>query len=217
MPDLVAPDAHAAFQYSGPKHQTDTAISGMWLFLATEMLFFGALFAVWTLYRFSHSTGFGRAAQETDLLIGSLNTALLVTSSLAFTWGLSRARLGDNRGLLRACLITFLLGAAFVILKGVEWGEDFSKHLWPGPAFALSGSDSGGARLFYVFYFIGTALHALHMMAGLGLVAWLALRAQRAEFSPTYNVPVEIVGLYWSFVDIVWMILYPLIYLAARK
>jgi cytochrome c oxidase subunit 3 len=211
MAELVAPGAHAGFQYSSPLHQRETAIAGMWLFLATEVLFFGAIFAAWLLCRYSHPAGFAQAAQATDLTIGSVNTALLVTSSAVFTMAIAQARCGDAKRLRRACGITFLLGLAFLILKGVEWGEDFSKHLWPGSGFALSGHV--GAKLFYIVYFISTALHALHMLVGLGLLGWVAWRSRRGA---THAVAVEVVGLYWSFVDIVWVTLYPLIYLWGR-
>jgi cytochrome c oxidase subunit 3 len=210
MADLVAPDAHAEFQYASPAHQHGTAIAGMWLFLSTEVLFFGVIFATWLLCRFAHPEGFAQAAHATNLAIGSVNALLLITSSLIFTIGIAEAQRGDERRLQRACIITFLLGLAFIILKGVEWGEDFSKHLWPGREFALPDQ---GAKLFYVIYFVSTALHALHMLVGLGLVSWVAWRSRYGRTRP---VTVEIVGLYWSFVDIVWVLLYPLIYLWGR-
>jgi cytochrome c oxidase subunit III len=211
MAEFVASDAHAGFQYSSRVHEQETAISGMWLFLATEVLFFGAIIAAWLHCRYSHPAGFMQAAQATDITIGSINTVLLVTSSFVFTMAIAQARRGDARRLRIACAVTFLLGLGFLILKGVEWGEDFSKNLWPGSGFALSSQE--GAALFYILYFISTVLHALHMVIGLGLVAWTAWRSRRGWTHPT---AVEVVGLYWSFVDIVWMILYPLIYLWGR-
>jgi cytochrome c oxidase subunit 3 len=210
MAELVAPEAHAEFQYASPAHQHATAIAGMWLFLATEILFFGAIVATWLLCRYTQAAGFAQAAHATNLTIGSVNTALLITSSLAFTVGLTEARQGDAKRLRRACAVTFALGLAFLVLKGVEWGDDFSKHLWPGGAFSLPGQT--GARQFYILYFISTGLHALHMLVGLVLLAWIAWRSRRT----TDAVTVEVVSLYWSFVDIVWVVLYPLIYLWGR-
>ncbi len=109
-------------------------------------------------------------------------------------------------------------GVAFLLLKfGLEYHDDFADHDFPNIAdFKVKGADAGGARLFFVFYFIGTALHGVHMTVGVALVAWVILRARRGEFSPAYHTPVHVVGLYWSFVDIVWITLYPLIYLVGR-
>jgi cytochrome c oxidase subunit 3 len=120
--------------------------------------------------------------------------------------------------LIQCCLLTLALGVAFLGLKfGLEWRLDFEHHLFPSdPHFRIAGSLSGGARLFFVFYFISTALHGLHMLIGVCLLLWIIRRARRGEFSPLYHTPVQVVGLYWSFVDVVWIILYPLIYLVGR-
>ena len=216
MSEFTAPDAHAEFQYESPVHQSETALSGMWLFLATEMLFFGGLFLVWLVYRHSHPAGFALATHHTELVIGSINTVLLLTSSFVFSLGLSCAEEGDNRRLLQAALVTAALGLGFLLLKGWEWHDDFDQHLFPGASFSLGGPDQGGAKLFYVFYFIGTGLHGVHMMAGVVLVLLVAWRAHRRQYGRAQHTGVEVVGLYWSFVDVVWMILYPLIYLAGR-
>ena len=217
MPEFAAPDAHAEFQYESPTHQAETAISGMWLFLATEVLFFGGLFLVWMVYRHSHPVGFALATAHTEITIGSINTAILVTSSFIFAVALSFAEKGDNRRVLQLALLTAACGLAFLLLKGWEWHDDFDQHLFPGPDFALAGGpDAGGARLFYVFYFIGTGLHGVHMLGGLTLVLLVAWRARKGEYTHAHHTGVEVVGLYWSFVDIIWMVLYPLIYLAGR-
>lgn len=204
---------HIEYQYAGIRHQTETALSGMWLFLITELLFFGALFLLYMIYRRFHPVGFAAASSHARLLIGTINTVLLVTSSAVFAFGFGRARLGDNRMLFRACVMTMVLGIAFLALKGYEWKLDFHDHLFPGPGFALTGQDAGGAQLFWSFYFIATGLHGIHMIVGVGLVAWIAWVARRFRFSPGYTAPVEVVGLYWSFVDMVWLCLYPMIYL----
>jgi cytochrome c oxidase subunit 3 len=113
-------------------------------------------------------------------------------------------------------LLTALLGVAFIVLKGLEWHEDFDKHLFPGPGFSITGPESGGAQLFYSFYFMSTALHAIHMSIGIALVIWIAARNPYRNPRPTYRLAAEAVGLYWSFVDLVWLVLYPLIYLIGR-
>ena len=207
---------HIEFQYAGVEHQADTALSGMWLFLATEVLFFGGLFLLYMIYRAQNPVAFALASGQTELTIGTINTVLLLTSSAVFAWGLGYARLGDNRRLVWACGIVAAIGTAFLALKGWEWSDDFAKHLFPGPGFAITGPGRAGAQLFWCFYFIATALHGVHMIVGVGLVAWLGWTARQQRYSPDYFTPVEIVGLYWSFVDMVWLVLYPLIYLVDR-
>ena len=209
-------DAHTHFQYSSAGHQAETAMSGMWLFLAQEILFFGALIFVWVYCGYQHPAGFRLAAQHTDLTIGSINTALLLTSSFTFTAGLLLIEQGEVRRLIQACLVTVALGTAFLLLKGFEWYKDFSEGLVPGAGFRPTGPDSGGAQIFFSIYYVATAIHAVHMVVGIGLVLWIAWRARRGDFNKSWSTPVEVVGLYWSFVDVVWLTLYPLIYLEAR-
>ncbi|MGH6796091.1 MAG: cytochrome c oxidase subunit 3 [Methylocella sp.] len=205
------------FQYSSARHQSETAISGMWLFLATEVVFFGALFLSWIYSRHWNQAGFDAGAQQTDLTIGTVNTVLLITSSLAYSAGVAFIEAGNTRRLIQCCAIAWLLGLAFMILKfGVEWGKDYSVHLFLGPDFAINGPLGGGARLFFVFYFFGTSIHGLHLLVGLILVGWIIRLARRDEVSPSYYTPVSVVGIYWSFVDAVWLVLYPLIYLVGR-
>lgn len=206
------------FQYESASHQAQTAIAGMWLFLATEVLLFGGLILSWIYSRHWAPVGFDAGARETVLWIGTLNTALLITSSFTYALGVAFIRAGNTRRLIQCCEATLILGLAFLALKfGLEWHEDFANHLFPAsPSFKITGPGEGGARLFFVFYFVGTGLHGVHMIVGTALVVWIILRARRGEFSPAYYTPVHVVGLYWSFVDIVWLTLYPLIYLVGR-
>ena len=206
------------FQYSDADHQAGTALAGMWLFLATEILFFGGLFLGWLFARYQNQAGFDAGAAETELWIGTVNTALLVTSSLVYSMGLAAIRVENVRLFIICCAGAIGLGLVFLGLKfGLEYTDDFDKHLFPtDPAFGISGAQAGGAKLFYVFYFVSTALHGVHMVIGIALVGWMAWRARRGDFSRWYHTPVEVVGLYWSFVDMVWIVLYPLIYLIGR-
>ncbi|MBV8521311.1 MAG: cytochrome c oxidase subunit 3, partial [Acetobacteraceae bacterium] len=193
------------------------AISGMWLFLATELLFFGALFLTWVYSRHFNTAGFDEGAKHTDLLIGSVNTAILITSSFVYYTGLNFIEKGGVRGLIVCCIITLLLGLAFMVLKfGIEWRDDFDKHMFPGPDFAITGPNRGGAMLFYVFYFISTMLHGAHLLVGIALVTWILVRAWRGVYDRMHYTGVEVVGIYWSFVDVIWLVLYPLIYLVGR-
>ena len=132
------------------------------------------------------------------------------------TWGVDAGKQGRNDKVLRACVITVLLGLTFLALKGYEWHDDFDKHLVPGPGFGIPGPDQGGAQIFYVIYYVATVLHALHMAVGIGLVGWIGWNARRPAYSPEWHTPVQVVGLYWSFVDIVWLTFYPLIYVVGR-
>jgi cytochrome c oxidase subunit III len=214
MSDLALPHA---FQYESARHQARTAIAGMWLFLASEVLFFGVLFLSWIFCRHWNQAGFDAGARQTALAIGTLNTVILITSSAVYSAGVAFIEASNTRRLIQCCALAWILGLAFLILKfGIEWHEDLARHLFPGPRFAITGELRGGAQLFFVFYFVATALHGLHLLAGLGLVGWIIRRARRGEFSAQYSTPVAVVGLYWSFVDMVWIVLFPLIYLIGR-
>jgi len=204
------------FQYESAEHEADTAISGMWLFLATEALFFGGLVFVWLVLRLRYADGLTLGVEHSNLTIGTINTAVLVTSSLVFAVAVQRARAGRNRATALACFITAGLGAVFVALKLLEWWKDLDEKLYPGPGFGLTGPHAVGAHLFWGWYWLATSLHAVHILGGVSLVLWIAWRARRGEFSRAYSTPVEVVGLYWSFVDVVWLTLYPLIYVVAR-
>ncbi len=212
----VRPDAEVEFQYHDAAYQADTALSGMWLFLASEVPFFGGLFLTWCVYRYQHPAGFAEATRDTQFAIGTINTVILLTSSFSYACAVAFARLGDNRRILAASVATALLGALFLGLKVFEWYLDISDGDVPGAGFKFKGAHDGGAELFWVFYYIGTGLHGVHLAIGIALVGWIAWQAHRRRFSRRYTTPVEVVGLYWSFVDMVWMILYPLIYLAGR-
>ena len=215
MADAAGPHT---FQYASQRHQSETAVAGMWLFLATEVLFFGGLVLGWIYCRHWNRAGFDAGARETELWIGTLNTAILLTSSFVYALGLAFIRAGNTRRLVQCCAVVLVLGVAFLLLKfGLEYRDDIANHTFPTvQAFKVGGAQAGGARLFFVFYFIATALHGVHMTVGIALVAWLILRARRGGFSSSYYTPVQVIGLYWSFVDIVWVTLYPLIYLIGR-
>jgi cytochrome c oxidase subunit 3 len=202
------------FQYADLAHQTETAMAGMWLFLATEALFFGSLFFLYAIYRGMHVDAIAEASRHGELAIGTINTAILVSSSAVFVYGLGRVQAGQTRLLFWTSVVTAAFGTAFLLLKAYEWKLDFDDHLFPGPDFSIKGPYAGPAQLFWSFYFIATGLHGLHMIVGIILVGWIAQGARKGRFSAAYHTPVEIVGLYWSFVDMVWLLLYPAIYLA---
>lgn len=214
MSEEVAPHTH--FQYADADHQAETALSGMWLFLASEVLFFGGLIVAWMFCRHWQQGGFDAGAKETVLWIGTLNLGLLVTSSFVYSTGLAFAEEANTRRLVQCCVVAMAIGTLFLLLKFYEWHIDISENLFPAGPFKITGPDAGGARMFWSFYFVATALHALHMIVGVFLVGWIAIEARRGAFADGWRTPLEIVGLYWSFVDIVWIVLYPIIYLVGR-
>ncbi len=175
--------AAVEIQYRDRRYQSETARSGMWLFLASEMLFFGALILTWGFYRIQHASGFAEATRETEFAIGTANTVVLVTSSFAFACAVAFARRGENRRVMWASVLTGLLGIVFLGLKGLEWYKDIVKGDVPGALYHTPGGE-GGAQLFWMFYWIGTVLHGLHLLIGIGLVGWIAWRARRAHSGP---------------------------------
>jgi len=202
-----------AEQFDDLAQQHEAASLGMWVFLVTEILFFGGLFAGYTVYRASYSEAFGEASHHLDLLLGSINTAVLITSSLTMALAVHSAQAGRRRALIVCLLLTLGLGAVFLGIKGTEYVHKFDERLIPGIAFSYNGPHAGQVELFMFFYFVMTGLHALHLVVGLGMLGVLAGLAWRGHFSADYYSPVETGGLYWHFIDIVWIFLLPLLYL----
>ena len=209
--------AHAvAHQFDDADQQREAASLGMWVFLVTEIMFFGGMFTAYVVYRVLFPHAFGAASNELDVFLGTTNTAVLITSSFTMALAVHAAQTG-RRGRLGAMLgVTMLLGAAFLVIKTWEYAHKFHEGLVPGPFFTYHGPDAKQAELFFSLYFAMTGFHALHMVIGLGLLTWLVLGARRALYGRAYHTPVEIVGLYWHFVDIVWIFLFPLLYLIGR-
>ena len=210
-------EAEVQFQYTDAADERQTSLAGMWLFLVTEALFFGGLFLAWLTYRILFPQGFAEAARHTEFGIGTANTLILLTSSAIYAAGIPASRLGHNRVVAITGPIAMLLGIIFMFLKLYEWHEDFKDGMVPGAGFALHGPQTEGAQLFWIFYYMGTALHMIHLAIGIGLVGWISWKARRNAFTHVHSTPVEVVGLYWSFVDMVWMVLYALIYLGPRS
>ncbi len=186
---------------------------GLWTFLATEILFFGGLFVCYTVYRLTYHEAFVAGSHLLNFWIGTVNTGVLLTSSLFMALG-DRAIKLNRRAALRWCLVvTWLLGALFLTLKFYEYHEKYTEHLIPGPGFHMSGPWAPQIELFIFLYFAMTGLHALHMIGGLAALTWLMWLNHRGRLSGEHHAPVEMVGLYWHFVDCVWVFLYPLLYL----
>jgi cytochrome c oxidase subunit III len=206
-----------ARQFEDPQQQRKASDLGMWVFLATEILFFGALFVAYTATRLHDPQAFAIASRLTNLPLGSINTAILLTSSLTMALAVRATKLGLRDAAIAFLLATAVLGVAFLGIKFTEYYLDWRDHLVPVIDFAHAGPHAGGVENFFYLYFFMTGVHSIHLIIGIVTVLALALLARRGDFSPDYFTPVELGGLYWHLVDIVWIFLYPLLYLVARS
>ena len=206
--------------------QRNAASLGMWVFLATEIMFFGGMFCAYLVYRRMYFSEFVAGSRSLNLPIGTINTAVLICSSLTVALGVRAAQMGKRRLLVMLLSMTMLLGLVFLGVKGYEWYEKYEEHHIPGYAFNADNLakeypqihiDNQHAMIFFSLYFAMTGMHALHMIIGVGLFAWLTFLAWRGDFGPAYYTPIENAGLYWHFVDIIWIYLFPLLYLIDRK
>ena len=198
------------------EQQHEAATLGMWLFLITEVLFFGGLFLAYMLYRVWYPVAWAEASRELDIVLGAFNTAVLIGSSLTMALAVHAAALGHRKKIAAYLLLTILLGSVFLGIKVVEYADKFHHHLVPGPNFQFEGSDPRASQAFYTLYFGMTGLHALHMIIGIVLLGILVWRGAQGMFNHYYYTPVEMSGLYWHFVDLVWIFLFPLLYLIGR-
>jgi cytochrome c oxidase subunit 3 len=217
--------AHAADAIDHPRlqhhfhtmrQQKEASTLGMWTFLVTEIMFFGALFLVYTIYRILYAPGFAEASRELDIFWGFINTLVLIGSSLTMALAVHSAAAGGRRAIAGWLVATVLLGSVFLGIKAIEYNHKFEHHLVPGAHFApehIALEHQRAAEIYFSLYFGMTGLHAFHMVLGIPMLLTLAVLAYRGAFSPTYHTPVELLGLYWHFVDIVWIFLFPLLYL----
>ncbi len=207
---------HPGSQYSDLHQQSETAKLGMWVFIATEVLFFGGLIFSYTVYRTAYPQQFWIAGRDSLILLGSINQAILVTSSLSMVLATRAARAGNQRLLVWLLIATAALGLVFLAVKGYEYSEDAASHVLPAIDFRFKPGYAQPAEMFWTFYLIATALHGLHLSIGIVLVLMLAVRAARGSFTVRYDAPLEVIGLYWSFVDTVWFFLFACIYPLGR-
>jgi len=205
-----------AHQFDSLEQQKESSTLGMWLFLAQEILFFSGLFMTYLLYRWRDPAAFAAASHELDLVLGGFNTVVLIGSSLTMALAVHAAQTDKPRQLVNYLLATGGLGLVFLVVKYFEYSAKFEHHLVPGSGFHFAAPIGERAELFFSLYFAMTGMHALHMVIGVGILAWILKRAKRGEFGSHYYNPVECFGLYWHFVDIVWIFLFPLLYLIGR-
>jgi cytochrome c oxidase subunit III len=214
-------DAHAHhpflqhhFEDLGQQHEASTL--AMWTFLATEILFFGGVLMAYWVYRISYPEAWALGAHQQNTLAGGINTLVLIVSSLTMALAVRNAQLGRRGGTVLMLVLTLIFGCTFLGIKMFEYHAHFVEGLFPGPTYWHWNEDpvlAPKVQLFMVFYWGMTGLHALHMVIGAGLLLWIIQRAWKSHFGPEYYAPVEIVGLYWHFVDIVWIFLFPFLYL----
>jgi len=207
-----------AHHFEDADQQFEASTLGMWAFLVTEIMFFGGLFLGYIVYRSLYPLAFAEASNLLDYRLGAINTAILICSSLTMVLAVRAAQLSQRRALIIFLVLTIILGAAFLGNKAVEYAHKFHEHLVPGTNFGPEAplTDPAHSQIFFSFYFAMTGLHALHMIIGIGILLVLVFQARQERFSAEYFTPVDITGLYWHFVDIVWIFLFPLLYLISR-
>jgi cytochrome c oxidase subunit 3 len=231
-PAAPAHEHHEALQHHfvDLRQQNEAASLGMWVFIAQEVLFFGGLFAAYAIYRHAYPAAFAAGSHHLSWKLGFANTLVLIGSSFTMAMAVHSAALGRSRRIVGFLLATVLLGGVFLGVKYFEYGEKIAPCLGdgahagclvPGENFDpatlhLEGAEGLHAQIFYSLYFGMTGLHALHMIIGVPIILTIAALAWRGRFSPEYHTPVELVGLYWHFVDIVWIFLFPLLYLIGK-
>ena len=212
--------------FADMEQQKNSAALGMWLFLATEIMFFGGMFCAYLIYRYWFYNEFAAGSRSLNLPIGTANTAVLICSSLTVALAVRAAQMGKRRLLVLLLSMTMALGLVFLGVKAYEWHEKYVEHHIPGYGFNVDDIakeypqlhiDPRHSMIFFSLYFAMTGMHAIHMVLGVGLFAWLTFLAWRGDYGPEYYTPIENAGLYWHFVDIVWIYLFPLLYLIDRK
>jgi cytochrome c oxidase subunit 3 len=205
--------AHLAHHFDSIEKQDHAVRLGMWLFLATEVLLFAGLFLGYTVYRYFYHPAFHAASRTLDLSLGATNTVVLITSSLFVALGYHAIKQGNSKLCAKMLALTILCALGFLAIKAVEYKHKFAEGALPGQFYHFHEVTQPGANLYFTIYFLTTGLHAFHVIVGMSVLSWLLVRVMKGHFSPSYYVPVELGGLYWHLVDLVWIFLFPLLYL----
>ena len=211
-------EAHSilAHQFDDSAQQHEASTLGMWAFLVTEIMFFGGMFLGYIIYRLADPIAFGHASNHMDVMLGTINTAVLIVSSLTVVLAVHAAHENKRNALVLFIALTIFLGLVFLGIKFTEYYHKYEEHLVPGMNFQYAGDNPGHAAIFFSFYFAMTGLHAVHMIIGIGMFLVLAIKSWRGRYSSVYYTPIEMGGLYWHFVDVIWIFLFPLFYLLGR-
>lgn len=207
---------HLQVQYHDALQQHESAVAGMWLFLATEVMFFGGAIAVYIVYWYMYPSIWKEFSAHLDVVLGSINTAVLLTSSLFVALGVHAGERGYMKKVMWYLASSALLGAVFLMIKGYEWYQEYLHGFYPGAWHGGGGELVDRGDLYFRLYFALTGLHALHVIIGIVLLSIIAILARLGRYSKDYYTPIEVSGLYWHFVDIVWIFLFPMLYLVDR-
>ena len=208
-----APHPALAHHFESLEKQSQAQRLGMWLFLATEVLLFAALFAAYGVYRYLYAGAFAEASRGLETWMGGVNTFVLVTSSLTVALGLDAAAKGQTKKTAVLFYASIAMGLVFMALKGVEYSHHFAHGELPGRFYTSGHIPGSGGSLFFALYFLITGLHALHVLIGMTVLGIIGAKAWRGAYSAEYHTPVELAGLYWHLVDLIWIFVFPLIYL----
>ncbi|HEX3446384.1 MAG TPA: cytochrome c oxidase subunit 3 family protein [Chthoniobacterales bacterium] len=206
-----------AEQFEDIAQQRAAATLGMWIFLATEVMFFGGLFLAFAVARFLHADAFNQGAKQLDVLAGSINTAILLTSSFTTALAVAALKQGKKKCVIALLLISVVLGSLFLTIKGYEYHEKWTAGLFPGANFTADGPIRAQLELFFLFYFILTGLHGIHLLVALGIALAMLWFLIAGRITQTRYTPIETSALYWHFVDIVWVFVFPILYLIGGR
>lgn len=205
--------AHLEHHFADSEQQFDSAKLGMWLFLLTEILLFGGLFVAYAIYRGWHPEMFLNAHKFLDVNLGALNTVVLITSSLTMALSIRSMQLGDRKKTIQLLVWTLILAAIFLVVKYFEYSHKIHLGQLPGKYYTFTGIEGTNPHIFFSIYFMMTGLHGIHVIAGMIVIGWILKRTMRGDFSAEYYTPIELTGLYWHLVDMIWIFLFPLLYL----
>jgi len=211
--DAHANNPHLAHHFDSIEKQDYAARLAMWLFLATEVLLFAGLFLGYTVYRHFYHETFHEASRTLSITLGTINTIVLITSSLTVALAFHAVKVGKNNQAVALLVFTVLCAIAFLVIKGFEYRHKFEEGMLPGQFYSYKEITGPGANLYFTIYFLSTGLHAFHVIVGMSVLIWLTLRIKRGAYSPNHYVAVELGALYWHLVDLVWIFLFPLLYL----
>jgi cytochrome c oxidase subunit III len=213
-PGALSPQYHTAHHFDSADQQFESNRMGVWLFLVTEILFFGGLFCAFAVFRTWYWDGFVEAHHHLDKVMGAINTLVLITSSLTMALAVRSAQTSNQKATHILLVITLLCAGMFLVVKYFEYSHKIHDGLLPGGMFKAEGFENPAqASIFFAVYFMMTGVHGLHVIIGMGLITWLIIRNKKGHFSSRYYTTVENVGLYWHLVDLVWIYLFPLLYL----
>lgn len=206
-------ETHLQHHFVDSEQQFDSAKLGMWVFLVTEVLFFGGLFVAYIVYRSWNPELFYMSAKELSTMMGAINTVVLIGSSLTIALAVRAAQLNQKVNTSRYILATILLACVFLVIKYFEYTSKFAVGILPGELYTYDGIDHPGASIFFSIYYMMTGLHGIHVIIGIGIMIWLLIKTNQGAYSASYFTPVEMTALYWHLVDLIWIFLFPLLYL----